>query len=93
MFSLQQNWRTREQNRFCLERGVGGVQIMYTHVSICKNDKIKLKKKTEAFKSKKYFQSNNRKATNFSREKVRKPAEQKRMNNIVKVLKKKKCNF
>jgi hypothetical protein len=27
MFSLQQNWRTREQNRFCLEArgsGVGG---------------------------------------------------------------------
>jgi hypothetical protein len=38
MFSLQQNWRTREQNRFFLEVGWGA---MYTHVSKCKNDKIK----------------------------------------------------
>jgi hypothetical protein len=47
MFSLQQNWRTRGQNRFCLEvgagSGVGGgdvAQTMYSHVSKCKNDKI-----------------------------------------------------
>jgi hypothetical protein len=28
MFSLQQNWRTREQNKFCLEvrEGVEGVE-------------------------------------------------------------------
>jgi hypothetical protein len=44
LFLLQQNQRTRGQNRFCLETGeVGGemAQIMYTHVSKCKNDKIK----------------------------------------------------
>jgi hypothetical protein len=44
MFSLQQNWRTRGRNRFFPEAGVGGVrevaQIMYAHVSKCKNDKI-----------------------------------------------------
>jgi hypothetical protein len=43
MFSLQQNWRTRGQNTFCLEAGVGGgevAQIMYTHVSKYKNHKI-----------------------------------------------------
>jgi hypothetical protein len=45
MFSLQQNWRIREQNRSCPE-GAGEVaQIMYTHVSKCKNDEIKFKKK------------------------------------------------
>jgi hypothetical protein len=47
-FFSQQNWRTRGQNRFCPEVVVagagGGVQIMYTHVSKCKNDKIKFKK-------------------------------------------------
>jgi hypothetical protein len=52
MFSLQQKkiWRTRGQNRFCPEAGggsEGGVgevsQIMYTHVSKCKNVKIKKK--------------------------------------------------
>jgi hypothetical protein len=48
-FSPQQNWRIRGQNRFCLEARVRGkweeemAQIMYTHVSRCKNDKIKLK--------------------------------------------------
>jgi hypothetical protein len=41
MFSLQQNCRTRGWNRFCLEGWGEGVQIMYTHVSKCKNDKIK----------------------------------------------------
>jgi hypothetical protein len=44
MFSLQQNWRTREQTRFC--RKLGGkevAQIMYIHVSKYKNDKRKLK--------------------------------------------------
>jgi hypothetical protein len=44
MFSLQQNQRTKGQNSFCLEVGDGGVvaQTMYTHVSKCKNDKIKI---------------------------------------------------
>jgi hypothetical protein len=51
MFSFQQNQRAREQNKFCLEAGWGGVgeqvtQTMYTHVSKCKNDKIKEKKDT-----------------------------------------------
>jgi hypothetical protein len=43
MFFLLQNQRTRGQNRFCLEAGAGGevAQIMYEHVSKCKNDKIK----------------------------------------------------
>jgi hypothetical protein len=46
--SLQQNRRTRGQNRFCLEGGVegdreGGLNNVYTHVSKCKNDKIKKK--------------------------------------------------
>jgi hypothetical protein len=43
-FFLLQNQGTRGQNRFCPEAagGLGGVaQIMYTHVSKCKNDKIK----------------------------------------------------
>jgi hypothetical protein len=45
-FSLQQNWRTSGRNRFCPEAGgkwgEGEVaQTMYTHVSKCKNDKIK----------------------------------------------------
>jgi hypothetical protein len=45
-FFLLQNWRTRGLNRFCLEVGGGGegredvAQIMYIHVSKCKNDKI-----------------------------------------------------
>jgi hypothetical protein len=44
MFSLQQNQRTRGQNRFCPEEGgVGEVdQTMYIHVSKCKNNKIKI---------------------------------------------------
>jgi hypothetical protein len=43
MFSLQQNWRTRGQNRFYLEGEGGGevAQAMHTHVSKCENDKIK----------------------------------------------------
>jgi hypothetical protein len=40
MFSLQPNQRTRGQNRFFLEVGVGGTK--YTHVCKCKNDKIKI---------------------------------------------------
>jgi hypothetical protein len=50
MFSLQQNQRTRGQNRFCPHlRGEG--QTMYTYVSKCKNDKIKFKKyKNNVFK-------------------------------------------
>jgi hypothetical protein len=47
MFSLQQNQR-RERNRFYLEAGGQGhgevIQTMYTHVSKCKNDKIKERK-------------------------------------------------
>jgi hypothetical protein len=42
-FSLQQNQR-RGQNRFCLEASGGRGwhrQSMYTHVSKCKNDKVK----------------------------------------------------
>jgi hypothetical protein len=48
MFPFQQNWRTRGQNRFCPDVGfwwVGAVaQIMYTHASKCKNNKIKERK-------------------------------------------------
>jgi hypothetical protein len=43
IFSLQQNERTRGQNKFCPEvvgRGKEVVQTMYTHVSKCKNDKM-----------------------------------------------------
>jgi hypothetical protein len=49
MFFLQQSQRTRGWTRFCPEVGVGGrgevAQIMYAHVSKCKNDKIKFKKR------------------------------------------------
>jgi hypothetical protein len=49
IFSLQQNQRTREQNRFFLKTaGVfwGEVaQTMYTHLTKCKNDKIKRERK------------------------------------------------
>jgi hypothetical protein len=38
---LQQNQRTRGQNRFCSKMGEVA-QIIYTHVSKCKNDKIKI---------------------------------------------------
>jgi hypothetical protein len=48
MFPLQQNWRTRGWNRFCLVVAVGRGrrrgdvnQIMYTQVSKYKNDKMK----------------------------------------------------
>jgi hypothetical protein len=50
-FFLQQNQITRRQNRFCPEALGGGgrrrevAQIMYTHVSKCKNDKMKFKNK------------------------------------------------
>jgi hypothetical protein len=54
MFSLQQNQKTRGQNRFC-QRQWGGVgmgevvaQTVYTHVNKCKNYKIKERRK-EAF--------------------------------------------
>jgi hypothetical protein len=41
LFSLQQNQR-RGQNRFFLDRGWGGGgTTKYTHVSTCKNNKIK----------------------------------------------------
>jgi hypothetical protein len=39
MFSLQQNQRTRGQNRFCPEVGGKVAQTMYTYVSKCKNEK------------------------------------------------------
>jgi hypothetical protein len=44
---VQQNQRTKGWSRFCLKGWWWGLaQIMYTHthVSKCKNDKIKLKK-------------------------------------------------
>jgi hypothetical protein len=46
MFSLQQNWRTRGQNRFCLEsRGWGEwCPKQFIPVSKYKNDKIKKNK-------------------------------------------------
>jgi hypothetical protein len=44
MFSLQKNQRTRGRNRFC-PVGVGRGGTMYTHVSKCKIDKIKERKK------------------------------------------------
>jgi hypothetical protein len=41
-----QNWKSRGWNRFCLEAGLGRVaQIIYTHVSQCKRDKITFKKR------------------------------------------------
>jgi hypothetical protein len=48
MYFLQQNRRTRGRKRFCLGQmegmGVKGVdQIMYAHISKCKNDTIKFK--------------------------------------------------
>jgi hypothetical protein len=43
MFSLQQNRRTRGQNRFCPEVGVGVSETMYKR-SKCKNDKTKTNK-------------------------------------------------
>jgi hypothetical protein len=55
IFSIQQHWRTRGWNRFCLEvgdgsgRDWGGEEVeggpkMYTHVNEYKNDKIKERK-------------------------------------------------
>jgi hypothetical protein len=44
IFFLQQNRRTRGWNRFCPEAGGGEKQIMYTHASKHKNDKIKRNK-------------------------------------------------
>jgi hypothetical protein len=44
MFFLQQNRRTREQGRFCLEAELGRrevPQIMYAHVIKYKNNKTK----------------------------------------------------
>jgi hypothetical protein len=46
MFLIQQNQRTRGWNRSAQKWGWRGVaQIMYTHVSKCKNDNIKLIRK------------------------------------------------
>jgi hypothetical protein len=44
MFFLQQIQRTKGWNRFCLELGGDKEreQIMYKHVSKCKNDKNKI---------------------------------------------------
>jgi hypothetical protein len=45
-FSLQQNWRTRGQNRFCLEAGEGGKGVVEGEVAQtmnkCKNNKKKI---------------------------------------------------
>jgi hypothetical protein len=44
LLCFQQNQRRRAQNRFCPEAGEGGgevAQTIYTHMSKCKNDKIK----------------------------------------------------
>jgi hypothetical protein len=38
MFSLQQNWRTKGQDRCCL--GEGEHKPMYMNVNKCKTDKI-----------------------------------------------------
>jgi hypothetical protein len=49
-FFLQQNQRTRGWNRLFLETAWGWVvvaQIMYIHVSKCKNNKIKFLKNEE----------------------------------------------
>jgi hypothetical protein len=47
MFSLRQNRRTRGQDRRAIGSGGGGdeAQIMYSHVSKCKND-LKKQNKT-----------------------------------------------
>jgi hypothetical protein len=57
MFSLQQNWRGRGENRFCLEvRGGEKVtQTMYTHVSKYKNDKRRKEKKNPNNNKKHYI--------------------------------------
>jgi hypothetical protein len=62
MFFLQQNWRTRGRNMFCLEvggvgewgmegGGIWGVEEevaqLCTHVNKCKNDKIKGERKNK----------------------------------------------
>jgi hypothetical protein len=49
MFSLQQNWKTREQNRFCPEVSGEGRCPKYTHVSKCKNDNIEERKVNKVF--------------------------------------------
>jgi hypothetical protein len=46
MFFLQQNWRTRGQNRLCQDVGVGKRwPKKCIHVIKCKNDKIKSEKR------------------------------------------------
>jgi hypothetical protein len=49
MFSLQQNWRTRWQNRFCPEVkvGRGRSQTMYIHMIKCKTIKEKKEKRRQ----------------------------------------------
>jgi hypothetical protein len=49
LLCFQQNWRTREWNRFCPERGLGWevAQTVYTNVNKCKTNKIKRKEKVE----------------------------------------------
>jgi hypothetical protein len=46
MFSLQQNWITKEPKKFCPEAGEGRevAQTMYTHVSKYINNKINFQK-------------------------------------------------
>jgi hypothetical protein len=63
IFSPQQNWRTRGQNRFCPEVGVGVrvAQTMYTCVSKCKNDKIKVEKTKKKKERKKCQKSKEKK--------------------------------
>jgi hypothetical protein len=59
MFSLQQNRRTRVVEQV-LPRREGEeevAQIMYTHVSKSKNDKIKLRKKEGGQSSRKFINS------------------------------------
>jgi hypothetical protein len=56
IFPLQQNWRTRGQNKFCPEEGRKGVGkevalTMYIHVSKYKHDKLKKIKKDMVLRS------------------------------------------
>jgi hypothetical protein len=68
MFSLQQSWRRRWQNRVFLEgeaeagAGEGRGSTVYVHVSKCKNDKAKEEKNFFNFKGITVFH----KQTNFS---------------------------
>jgi hypothetical protein len=54
MFSLQQSWKKNKKVEQVLLRSRAGqvAQIMYTHVSKCKNDKIKIFKKLKKLNTK-----------------------------------------